>query len=513
MVVEMFPPYPPELSPTQLSYLLQALTDYSLSHGLTVRPAESFIPDKLSSNGAFATHAPITLFPSPFPRSCWEEGRAVQKDFNELYARVAGNEEWLEKTMVELSKVDDFTERLYKVHLDVKAEGFVQPLSLGLFRSDYILHNIAPEDPKVLPVIHQVEFNTIASSFGALSTRVSELHRHLARVGAYPPDSIIKAENIPVSPALQELAKGLAVAYKAYGSGGDGRSTAVLMIIQPGDKNIFDQRWLEYELLEKHSVQTYRISLTDVPKLTDLAPGTRALIYSPPHVPNTQIEISTVYFRAGYGPGDYAGEDEWTARTTLERSKAIKCPSVITQLAGAKKIQQVLAIDGVVEGFLADKSVSSRVRGTFAAIHPLDESPAGVAARKLALEKPDTYVLKPQREGGGNNIYRGDIPGFLKSIPESRWSGYILMELIEPPALENTIIRNGGLMSGGVIGELGVYGAILWKDGEGEERGKGLKEIVMNEEAGWLLRTKGKQSDEGGVAAGFGSVDAVLLVD
>lgn len=411
-----------------------------------------------------------------------------------------------------LSEVDDFMARLYKVHLDVKAEGFVQPLSLGLFRSDYMIHNPA-EDPKALPVIHQVEFNTIASSFGALSTRVSELHRHLSRMGAYPSDSIIKTENIPVSPALPELAKGLAVAHKAYGSGGEGRSAAILIIVQPGEKNIFDQRWLEYELLERHSVQTYRISLPDVSKLTKLVSGTRALIYSPPHAPNVQIEISTVYFRAGYGPEDYAGEDDWAARTALERSKAIKCPSVITQLAGAKKIQQVLAMDGAVEGFLADRNISSRVRGTFAAIHPLDQSPAGMAARKLALEKPDTYVLKPQREGGGNNIYRGDIPGFLKSIPESHWSGYILMELIEPPALENTIIRNGGLMSGGVVGELGVYGAILWKDGEGDERGKGLKEIVMNKEAGWLLRTKGRQSNEGGVAAGFGSVDAVLLVD
>lgn len=75
--------------------------DYSLSHGLAVRPAESFISKGLSPNGALATHAPVTLFPSPFPRSCLEEGRAVQKDYNELYARVAGNEEWLEKIIVE----------------------------------------------------------------------------------------------------------------------------------------------------------------------------------------------------------------------------------------------------------------------------------------------------------------------------------------------------------------------------------------------------------------------------
>jgi glutathione synthase len=226
-----------------------------------------------------------------------------------------------------------------------------------------------------------------------------------------------------------------------------------------------------------------------------------------------KVEISTVYFRAGYGPADYPGEHEWNARTILERSRAIKCPSVITQLAGSKKVQQVLTTEASAERFMIDPNVSSRVRATFAAIHPLDDSPAGLAARELALKKPEKYVLKPQREGGGNNIYRGNIPGFLKSIPESHWSGYILMELIETPALENTILRNGRLMSGGVVGELGVYGTVLWKDAEGEERGRGLKEVLMNEEAGWLLRTKGGQSDEGGVAAGFGSVDALLLTD
>jgi glutathione synthase len=225
------------------------------------------------------------------------------------------------------------------------------------------------------------------------------------------------------------------------------------------------------------------------------------------------VEVSAIYFRSGYGPADYPGENEWTARTTLERSKAIKCPSVITQLAGAKKVQQVLAMEGAVEKFIRDSTASSRIRSTFAAIHPLDDSAAGLAARELALNKPEYYVLKPQREGGGNNIYRQNIPEFLKSIPESHWSGYILMELIEPPVLENTIVRNGQLTTGSVIGELGIYGAVLWRDGEGEERGKGLKEILMNEEAGWLLRTKGRQSDEGGVAAGFGSVDALLLID
>jgi glutathione synthase len=241
-----------------------------------------------------------------------------------------------------------------------------------------------------------------------------------------------------------------------------------------------------------------------VPKLTKIDPASRALLYSPPHSPNQEIEITTVYFRAGYGPDDYPTENEWAARLLLERSRAIKCPTVATQLAGSKKVQQVLAAPGILESFTPDSTTAARLRHTFAAIYPLDTSPEGLKARQLAFEQPEKYVLKPQREGGGNNIYRTKIPGFLNEIGEAQWPGYILMELIEPPPVEGVIFREGRVLKGGVIGELGVYGAVIW-----DTQGK----VVENKECGWLLRTKGSESEEGGVAAGFGCVDGVCLVD
>lgn len=133
-------------------------------------------------------------------------------------------------------------------------------------------------------------------------------------------------------------------------------------------------------------------------------------------------------------------------------------------------------------------------------------TPAGLAARQLATSPVDCqkYVLKPQREGGGNNIYRAAIPAYLGKTPEEHWGSYILMELITPPPVVNTILRNGNLEHGGVICELGVYGTCLWDQGTGE--------VLRNEEAGYLLRTKGDQSEEGGVAAGFGCMDSVRLV-
>ena len=85
------------------------------------------------------------------------------------------------------------------------------------------------------------------------------------------------------------------------------------------------------------------------------------------------------------------------------------------------------------------------------------------------------------------------------------------MELIVPPeGVRNMVVRNGEVSEGDVIGELGVYGVVLWDAAKGNKSGEGIK---VNKEAGWLLRTKGSESEEGGVAAGFGSVDSVVLVD
>jgi len=57
-------------------------------------------------------------------------------------------------------------------------------------------------------------------------------------------------------------------------------------------------------------------------------------------------EVGVIYFRCGYHPDQYPTEREWDARLMMERSLAIKCPSIQYHLAGTKKIQQALASPG-----------------------------------------------------------------------------------------------------------------------------------------------------------------------
>lgn len=360
--------------------------------------------------------------------------------------------------------------------------------------------------------VKQVEFNTIASSFGGLSSQVSQLHRHLLSIDAYPENTTfpINQDSLPVSESADALATGMAKAHKAYGPSATELPTCVIFLVQDPERNVFDQRHVEYSLNEKHHVHSFRLPFDRVLQDTKVD-GQRKLIYSPPQRPEKRYEVSVVYFRAGYAPSEYTSQSHWDGRLQIERSAAIKCPTILTQLAGTKKVQQVLATPHSphLARFLPDEGQAAEVLRTFAPIYPLDKSEAGMEARKLATN-PETalrYVLKPQREGGGNNVYRKAIPDFLQSLPETHWPAHILMEMIEPPEQRNSIFRNGEVHTGGVICELGIYGACIWNTGT-----DGTREILDSFDAGYLLRTKGDKSEEGGVAAGFGSVDSLCLV-
>lgn len=63
----------------------------------------------------------------------------------------------------------------------------------------------------------------------------------------------------------------------------------------------------------------------------------------------------------------------WEARLLLERSRAVKCPDIATQLAGTKKVQQELSRPGMLEKLLPGHAEAvKRIRATFAGLYSLD---------------------------------------------------------------------------------------------------------------------------------------------
>lgn len=337
--------------------------------------------------------------------------------------------------------------------------------------------------------------------------------------------------------------EGLAAAHKLYGV----KEAYVLLVVQPGERNVFDQRWLEYELLERHNIHVIRQTFDELLVSATVTPS-RILHLTPPSNPSSlssqPIEISVIYFRAGYTPKDYPAPAYYKLRETLSRSKAISCPTLALQLAGGKKVQQVLTKEGVLERFLqpssrkfGPQSFTSEdlqlLRSSWVQMFCLSDPPSlsepdGISRAKQEYQH---LVLKPQREGGGNNIYHSSVPSFLETLDEKERAAWIAMRLIEPPAgVGGYLVRAGSgtasVNSGegvenarsDVVSELGIFGWALFGGPGGQE-----KEIMQGKAGNngedkkggcaWLVRTKGRESDEGGVAVGFSVLDSVLLVD
>lgn len=236
----------------------------------------------------------------------------------------------------------------------------------------------------------------------------------------------------------------------------------------------------------------------------------RELLFQPPWLPSKDpIEISVVYLRAGYQADEY-NLTGWEARLQLEKSAAIKCPSILSHLTTFKKVQQALTLPGALERFLS-KTEAAAIRETFVPMYSLDKSDAGLYARSQARDRECSakYILKPSLEGGGNNVYGDEIPDFLAAIPESQWSRYILMERINPPISSNLLMSSAGICGGDVVSELGVLGCCLWK----ANPSKGHCELLHNSVSGWTFKTKRAEIDEMSVVKGYGCFDTPRLVD
>ncbi|THH21404.1 hypothetical protein EW146_g161 [Bondarzewia mesenterica] len=484
-MMNSFVSWPPELSSTQVEQLTLLATTYSLSHSLLYLPPNtpsSRTPPAPTS----AIHAPFSLVPTPIPRRLFDLVKHLQRAYNVLYSRIAMDEAFLDEIMDQggVAEVDRFTGELWRRWKQLRGEGIVQPLQLGLFRSDYLLHQ--PSESNSVS-IKQVEFNTISSSFGALSQQVASLHKYLlASTNYFNTSPILSPDNLPPNETIAGLVSGLAAAHKAYGV----ESAYILFVVQLGERNVFDQRLLEYELLEKHSIHVLRRTFRELTSSATLHPTTRALlISSSPSSP--QIEISTVYYRAGYTPTDYPTPRTYDTRQLLERSRAIQCPSLALQLAGGKKVQEVLTREGVLERFLRADEGLADVRASWMEMWALDRGDGD----------------GPQREGGGNNVYKAAIPAFLDALPARERAAWIAMRLISPPrGVGGYLVRagagEGGTVKSEVVSELGVFGWSLF----------GAGEVSEEKEVGWLVRTKGEGVDEGGVATGFSVLDSVVLV-
>lgn len=153
------------------------------------------------------------------------------------------------------------------------------------------------------------------------------------------------------------------------------------MVVQPDETNSIDQRILEYTLWNEHRIPVIRRSLHDI--ATKSTTDSQHQLIIDTHV------AAVIYFRAGYTPRDYKSQHDYDAIYQIECSTAIKCPSIGQHLAGTKKIQQVLAQDGMLERFLS-KEKANKLRQCFAGLYALEKDDEEVRSEKM--RRVDSFI-------------------------------------------------------------------------------------------------------------------------
>lgn len=506
--------------------LVQEALGVAATNGLLMRTASSSTSNTNPSKPTYG-HAPLSLLPNAFPAEEYVKARRLAPIWNVLVARVAHDGAWLLRTLESVLPQDDFTRRLVEIYQAIDRAGRdVQKVCLGINRSDYMLHDEGAVSASSSPItIKQVEINTIASSFGCLSTEVTRLHRYLVQKVLGCTRLFTPSWLLPYNDTMRGLAHGLAMAHHEYlrqesrlprpsTSSQHRRRPCVLMIVQPGERNINDQKLLEVALWEEFGIPLHRATLLQIAGEghLDLQRRQNLLLKSPliseaeeEAGQEEEIEVTVAYFRAGYDPSDYPSEGEWKGRELIEMSAAIKCPCISYHLAGTKKVQEALCRPGELERFLEKPADVAAIRDCFVGLYGFEPGLAGAeAAVKAARARPENFVLKPQREGGGHNLYGAELVEALDRLTPEERAAYILMEKICPPPFESHFVRDGQVVRGAAVFELGVYGVFL---GDGE-----CRRVLLNESVGHLLRTKLATSQEGGVAAGFAVLSSPLLL-
>ncbi|MFA5507679.1 MAG: hypothetical protein WC314_19850 [Vulcanimicrobiota bacterium] len=439
--------------------------EYLLAHGAV----------RYTSAGA-VTHLPCSLVPWEAPGDFVSETEEITALYNDLYHRVAHDDDFLHTELERARAADEFVERLFQA----KAHEKPGKPSLYLNRNDCM----PAVDSQGLVWPKQVEMNLMASALGEASQAVWGMHRFL-----FQHQDVALKENR----AGEGLTRGLAEGYKELN--GDG---VVLFLIPVGEVSVFDQRITESRLVEEYGVKTLRCTLEELGSEGELRQGD---LYF------RGYKVSIAYFRTGYAPTHYLGEESWNARRLIEESSAVSLPSARTQLANTKLIQLVLAKEDVLRRFMNPEQARRLVKSCVA-FSKLDEEftgPDGKTApgREHGLQNPDDWVLKPHREGGGNNFFGADIVSRLQQMSEAESEAYILMEKIRQPVFESVRLVEGKAIPCRCVTELGFFARAFYAAAD--------KPATFNVAQGYLLRTKDESMDEGLVLGGFSFLDTVKL--
>ena len=465
-------------------YIIDEMIDYLYSNGLIIKNKE----------GIGVKHIPITLYPSPIVKSFFDKIQFYQIAFNKIMDKISRDQQYIEQILTPISEKDEFIKKLLEISKKVSTFENKQKIQCGFFRNDYMVD-------KVKKFIYQIEFNTIAVSMFSFSDKLKKFYSFFSN--KYPEIyERYKDKEIPLEKkdVIPEFSSSLIESIKLF-SPENYKNTLIIFVVQENEKNVFDQRTIENELYEKYNILSKRLTLNEIAK--------NCKVDEKGQISYEEKIISLFYFRAGYTPSDYKDEESWKGREMIELSTAIKVPNINLFLTTLKVFQYELTKPDILKKYINEELISNDIIRFFTKIYYLrdmDKEKQKELFNQIT-SNPHSYVIKPQREGGGNNYYDDKIIPLLPkddSEPSDELLNSIIMERIEAPEYETLNLIDEKVIVNTINSEFSVYGVIISSD---------EKIYNINKSVGFLVRSKDKNEGEGGVIHGSGCVDLPCLMD
>ena len=457
--------------------ILEEIILYLYTHGLTM---------KSKSQGV--SHIPIMLTPSPIPKNLYDKIFFYQIAFNKIINKLSNDQKFLEEILTPIAEKDEFVKKNLEISKKLINYEHKQKIKLGIFRNDYLLD-------KNQNFLFFTEYNTIASSMGTFSDRIKKFYSHFSK--KYP--SIFKKyenKEIPINDFdnIEKFSDAMFEAIKiAFPQ--QYQESIIIFVVQKNEVNIFDQYSLSDELYNKYKIISMRLTLEEVKSKCSQDENGNLTI-------NGKL-ISLFYFRASYTEADYINEESWQGRELIELSTAIKVPDINTFLTTFKVFQYELSKPQILMHYIQNDLIINDILRFFGGIYYIrDMEPDKVKELLLKVKaESDKYILKPMKEGGGNNITGEKLK---ELIPEEGGEindlikNSVIVEKIESYVHEGLVLRDEILKMQNSISEYSAYGIIL-----SDER-----TIYFNKSVSFLVRTKNKDNIEGA-----GAIDIPCLLD
>lgn len=427
---------------------------------------------------------PVSFLRANLSPEIYDKARSLNLVQNRLWMKMAFDLDFLLEETADLEKQDEFVARFTEIIRKMKQSKTACKFRYAISRNDFMVQ----EDSRFF----QVEFNLIASSLGPISGRhYHSISRISTKFGDQPSPHSKKASFPSTGENEDFLIQSMLAAHRAYGN-----PKAILVYVCGREKNVFDI-FSPAKRLEEEGICMERYSLCDLYSLAQLNSETGALTV-------LGKEVAIFYFRDGYMPHQY-NENCWKARERIELSKAIKCPDVTLQLINMKYFQYVLNFEKAWKRFGFSEEEFRQSREMFCDIFTIRDfgmDRAKMTEYILSKGGYETFVLKPQREGGANNFFGEQIKHEIETQTPEHLEAFILMERIHTKTYTNIHCNWSQVRVRPTMDEIGLYHHNLWENAQ----------EVSQFPGGTLVRSKIGGVDEGGVGMGFAVINSVEVI-